>query len=146
MTFVEVSSNNWDTHFDNYQRTSDLCNEVDRPYARLLTDLKERGLLETTLVIWMGEFGRTPRINGRGGRDHFPRAYSVALAGCGVKSGQAIGRTNATGEEIVDGKHSVPDLLTTIYDKLGIDAFHENMSSVGRPIRVVENGSLIDCV
>ncbi len=146
VTFVEVSSNNWDTHFDNYQRTSDLCNEVDRPYARLLTDLKERGLLETTLVIWMGEFGRTPRINGRGGRDHFPRAYSVALAGCGVKSGQAIGRTNATGEEIVDGKHSVPDLLTTIYDKLGIDAFHENMSSVGRPIRVVENGSLIDGV
>ena len=94
----------------------------------------------------MGEFGRTPRINGRGGRDHFPRAYSVALAGCGVKSGQVIGRTNATGEEIVDGKHSVPDLLTTIYDKLGIDAFHENMSSVGRPIRVVENGSLIDGV
>ncbi len=146
VTFVEVTSSNWDTHFDNYERTSDLCSEVDRPYARLLTDLKDRGLLETTLVIWMGEFGRTPRINGRGGRDHFPRAYSVALAGCGIQSGKVIGRTSDSGEEIVEGKHSVPDLLTTIYDKLGIDAFHENMSSVGRPIRIVENGALIECV
>lgn len=144
VTFVEVASNNWDTHFDNYERTTALCGEVDRPYARLLTDLKERGLLETTLVIWMGEFGRTPRINGRGGRDHYPRAYSLALAGCGVSGGRVIGGTNAGGEDIVDGKTSVPDLLTTIYDKLGIDAFHENMSSVGRPIRVVENGALID--
>ncbi len=146
VTFVEVSSNNWDTHFDNYERTTTLCGEVDRPYARLLADLKERGLLETTLVIWMGEFGRTPRINGRGGRDHYPRAYSLALAGCGVSGGQVIGATDSGGEDIVDRKTSVPDLLTTIYDKLGIDAFHENMSSIGRPIRVVENGSLIDDV
>ncbi|MBA63658.1 MAG: hypothetical protein CMJ76_14985 [Planctomycetaceae bacterium] len=146
VTFVEVTSSNWDTHFDNYQRTTELCSEVDRPYARLLTDLKDRGLLATTLVVWMGEFGRTPRINSRGGRDHFPRAYSVALAGCGINSGQVIGGTSASGEEIVAGKHSVPDLLTTIYDKLGIDGLHENMSSVGRPIRIVENGSLIENV
>mgnify|MGYP003322436842 CR=1 FL=1 len=144
VTFVEVTSGNWDTHFDNYERTTDLCRQVDRPYARLLEDLKDRGLLDTTLVIWMGEFGRTPRINARGGRDHFPRAYSVALAGCGVRGGQVIGRTSESGEEILEGKNSVPNLLTTIYDKLGIDAFHENMSSVGRPIRVVENGALID--
>ena len=107
---------------------------------------KDRGMLDTTLVIWMGEFGRTPRINARGGRDHFPRAYSIALAGCGVSGGQVIGRTSESGEEILEGKNSVPNLLTTIYDKLGIDAIHENMSSVGRPIRVVENGALIEGV
>ena len=146
VTFVQVTSNNWDTHFDNYERTSTLCQEVDRPYARLLADLQERGLLDSTLVIWMGEFGRTPRINGRGGRDHYPRAYSIALAGCGVSAGQVIGETDVNGENILSGKTSVPDLLTTIYDKLGIDAFHENLSSVGRPIRVVENGSLIEGV
>ena len=146
VTFVEVTSGNWDTHFDNYERTTDLCKQVDRPYARLLEDLKDRGMLDTTLVIWMGEFGRTPRINARGGRDHFPRAYSIALAGCGVSGGQVIGRTSESGEEILEGKNSVPNLLTTIYDKLGIDAFHENMSSVGRPIRVVENGALIEDV
>jgi len=146
VTFVEVASPNWDTHFDNASRTTELCQQVDQPYAQLLKDLKQRGLLDTTLVLWMGEFGRTPRINGRGGRDHYPRAYNVAMAGAGVQGGQVIGATDDGGVEITDQPVSVNDLLTTIYDAVGIDSFHENMSPIGRPIRIVEDGSLIDGV
>ena len=91
-------------HISTITSTSTLCQEVDRPYARLLADLQERGLLDSTLVIWMGEFGRTPRINGRGGRDHYPRAYSIALAGCGVSAGQVIGETDVNGENILSEK------------------------------------------
>ena len=94
----------------------------------------------------MGEFGRTPRINGRSGRDHYPRAYNVAMAGAGVQGGQVIGATDDGGVEITDQPVSVNDLLTTIYDAVGIDSFHENMSPIGRPIRIVEDGSLIDGV
>jgi hypothetical protein len=146
VTFIEVASSNWDTHFDNATRTNTLCQEVDKPYAQLLMDLKQRGLLDTTLVIWMGEFGRSPRINGRGGRDHYPRAFNVALAGAGVQGGQVLGATDASGNNITDQPVSVNDLLTTIYDALGIDSFHENMSRIGRPIRIVEDGEIIDGV
>ncbi|HTN74838.1 MAG TPA: DUF1501 domain-containing protein, partial [Pirellulaceae bacterium] len=85
VTFVEVNLGNWDTHDNNFERAKQLCTQLDQPYAQLLKDLKERGMLEKTLVVWMGEFGRTPRINPRGGRDHYPRAFNVALAGGGVK-------------------------------------------------------------
>src|SRR5262249_59320238 len=78
VTFVEVEMNGWDTHQDNFTRTKSLSETVDPAFAALVTDLKVRGLLEKTLVIWMGEFGRTPRINPRTGRDHFPRAFNVA--------------------------------------------------------------------
>lgn len=146
VTFIEVASSNWDTHFDNASRTNTLCQEVDQPYAQLLADLKQRGLLDTTLVIWMGEFGRTPRINSRAGRDHYPRSFNVALAGAGVQGGQVIGATDASGNNITDQPVSVNDLLTTIYDALGIDSFHENMSRIGRPIRIVEDGEIVDGV
>ena len=78
------------------------CGNVDQPSARLIADLKERGMLDRTLVIWMGEFGRTPQINPRGGRDHFPKAFNVALAGGGVRGGQVIGATNDAGTEVTD--------------------------------------------
>src|SRR6266851_1436578 len=92
VTFVEVGSFGWDTHADNFNRVAQLRGSVDPAFGALVTDLKERGMLEKTLVIWMGEFGRTPRINeGRNGRDHFPRAFSAALAGGGVNGGQVIG-------------------------------------------------------
>ena len=146
VTFIEVASSNWDTHFDNAARTNTLCQEIDKPYAQLLADLKQRGLLDTTLVIWMGEFGRTPRINSRAGRDHYPRAFNVALAGAGVQGGQVIGATDASGNNITDQPVSVNDLLTTIYDALGIDSFHENISRIGRPIQIVEDGEIIDGV
>src|SRR5207302_7386215 len=87
VTFIEVESDGWDTHQNNFDRSKTLSGDVDKGFAALLADLRERGMLEKTLVIWMGEFGRTPRINGNNGRDHFPRAFTVALAGGGVKGG-----------------------------------------------------------
>jgi uncharacterized protein (DUF1501 family) len=143
VTFVEVNAGNWDTHEDNFNRSRELCAEVDRPYARLLADLRQRGLLDKTLVVWMGEFGRTPRINPRAGRDHYPRAFSVALAGGGVRGGQVIGSTDAGGEAIAERPLTVPDLFRTICHSLGLDADQENMSSIGRPIRVVDGGQVV---
>lgn len=140
---VEVTHGNWDTHDDNFGRSRTLCEAVDRPFARLLGDLKDRGLLERTLVIWMGEFGRTPRVNPRGGRDHFPRAYSVAMAGAGVRGGQVIGATSASGEEVKDRPIGVSDLFRTFCHGLKINADRENMSSIGRPIKIVDGGEVV---
>ena len=143
VTFVEVAAGNWDTHQDNFDRTSSLCEQIDQPYAFLLEDLKQRGLLEQTLVVWMGEFGRTPRINARGGRDHYPRAYNVALAGAGVRGGQVIGSTDPGGIGVEDRPVGIPDLLRTIFQAVGVDADQENMSNVGRPIMVVDGGEAV---
>lgn len=142
VTFVEVAAGNWDTHTDNAERTRELCGQVDRPFAQLVRDLQQRGMLERTLVIWMGEFGRTPRINPRGGRDHFPRAFNLALAGGGVKGGQVIGSTDASGSEVADRPVTVPDLFRTFCHVLNLDADRENVS-VNRPIPVVTGGEII---
>ncbi len=106
-----------------------------------MSDLKERGLLETTTVVWMGEFGRTPGINPRNGRDHYPSAWSVVLGGGGVKGGQAIGATNASGAEVAERPVAVVDLLATICLALGIDPTKQNMSNVSRPIRIVDQSA-----
>ncbi len=141
--FVEVVLGNWDTHEDNGNRTSVLCDELDRPAANLILDLDQRGLLDSTLVVWMGEFGRSPKVNGRGGRDHFPRAFSVWMAGCGVRGGQVIGKTSDDGSEIIDRPIAVNDLLRTIYRALGIDANRE--LHVGtRPLKVADTGTAVD--
>ena len=140
---VEITSNGWDTHQDNFAQTKRLCGEIDRPWAQLLTDLQERGMLERTLVVWMGEFGRTPRVNARGGRDHYPRAFSAALAGAGIRGGQAIGRTDPSGTEVADRPVTEKDLFRTMCRALGIDADQENMSGIGRPIKIVDGGEAI---
>ncbi len=137
---IEISVGNWDTHFDNFSRTSDLCGQIDQPFAALIRDLETRGMLDKTLVVWTGEFGRTPRVNGRGGRDHYPRAYNAVLAGGGVQGGQVIGKTDASGESIEDRPVGVSDFLRTICHSLKIDADIEHMSGIGRPIRVVDGG------
>ena len=144
--FVEVSLGaglGWDTHQDNFERSRNLTGQIDQPMAELVRDLRDRGLLENTLVVWMGEFGRTPKINPRVGRDHFPRAFSVALAGCGVRGGQVIGATNDAGQEVADRPVTVHDLFQSIYHALGIDAEHENMSRIGRPIKLVDGGEVV---
>ncbi|HUY33654.1 MAG TPA: DUF1501 domain-containing protein [Pirellulales bacterium] len=143
VTFVEVALGNWDTHDDNFNRTKALAGELDQPFAQLITDLKQRGRLDKTLVIWMGEFGRTPRINPRGGRDHFPRAFSAALAGGAVRGGQVIGRTGPGGEDVAERPVKVEDLFRTFYKSLGIDSDKENMSPIGRPIKIVEGGAVV---
>jgi len=143
VTFVEVSHGPWDTHQDNFNRTRTLNGQIDQPVAALLADLKSRGLLDSTLVIWTGEFGRTPRINPNSGRDHFPRAFTSVLAGGGVKGGQTIGSTDAGGEAVKDRPVSVNDLLRTACHALGIDADKQNMSSIGRPIKIVDGGEVV---
>ncbi|MGE0759214.1 MAG: DUF1501 domain-containing protein, partial [Pirellulaceae bacterium] len=143
ITFVEVTLGNWDTHDNNFERCRELCEQMDRPYAALLRDLRQRGLLDKTLVVWMGEFGRTPQVNPRGGRDHYPRAFSTVLAGAGIRGGQVIGRTSPGGDEAADRPVGVNDLLRTICHGLGVDADKENMSNVGRPMRIVDGGDVV---
>ena len=143
VAFVEVASKGWDTHFDNFTRTRDLCGEVDQPTAQLITDLNQRGMLDRTLVIWMGEFGRTPRINLRAGRDHYPKAFSVALAGGGVRGGQVIGRLDKSGSDVSDRPVLVTDLFRSIYHALRLDPDYENTSSNGRPIKLVDGGAVV---
>jgi uncharacterized protein (DUF1501 family) len=142
VTFVEVVSGNWDTHRDNYTGHKNLATAVDPAFTMLLCDLKDRGLLDKTLVVWMGEFGRTPNINGNKGRDHYPRAFNVALAGGGVKGGQVIGSTDAKGMFVEKRPVSVPDLFCTIYEALKINP-RKQIQADGRPIRLVEGGAAV---
>ncbi len=148
VAFVEVAlsgtPNNgvgWDTHIDNFNAVRALSGVLDPAFATLMKDLRERDLLETTLVVWMGEFGRTPKINPQGGRDHFPIAWSVVLGGAGIKGGQAYGRTSPDGMEVTDGKVGVADLYATICRAVGIDPSKENISPEGRPIPLVERSA-----
>ncbi len=143
VTFVEVESNGWDTHQDNFKRVKSLADGVDPALAALVGDLKERGMLERTLVIWMGEFGRTPKINPNTGRDHFPRAFNVALAGGGIKGGRVIGRTSDEGTEVKERPVSVADLFCTFCQALKINPRKENIGSLGRPIKLVDGGAAV---
>jgi uncharacterized protein (DUF1501 family) len=140
VTFVEVTLNGWDTHDDNFARVKRLAEQVDQPFAQLIRDLKDRGMLDRTLVVWMGEFGRTPNVNPRGGRDHYPRAFNVAMAGGPIRGGQVVGETDAAGAAVKDRPVTVPDLFQTICAALKIDGDKENQSGVGRPIKIVDGG------
>ena len=144
VTFVEVGLDGWDTHQDNFDRTTKLAGTVDQPFAVLIADLKQRGMLDKTLVIWMGEFGRTPNINANAGRDHFPKAFNVALAGGGIRGGQVIGETDSGGADIKDRPVPVNDLFQTFCKSLGMKAAKENMSPIGRPIKIVDGGKPVN--
>jgi hypothetical protein len=141
VTFIEVEHGNWDTHQDNFERTKTLSAPADKGFAALVADLKERGLLEKTLIIWMGEFGRTPRINGQNGRDHYPRVFSVALAGGGIKGGQVIGASSADGSDVKSRPVTVPDLFCTFCQSLKINPRKENIGPLERPIKIVDGGA-----
>jgi uncharacterized protein (DUF1501 family) len=143
VSFVEVVCNGWDTHQDNFAKVAELAGQVDRPFAALVRDLERRGMLADTLVIWMGEFGRTPQVNPRGGRDHFPRSFNAVLAGGGVAGGAIVGKTDKAGVEVSDRPVTVPDLFATFCASLGIDAAKENVSSSGRPIKLVDGGQAV---
>jgi uncharacterized protein (DUF1501 family) len=139
--FVEVSLGGWDTHLDNFSRVKTLSAQVDAAVSALIADLKDRGLLDSTLVVWMGEFGRTPNMNTRGakpGRDHYPRAWSLAMFGGGLKGGQVIGSTDREGATVVDRKTSAQDFLATVCELLGIDHTKQNETPGGRPVRIVD--------
>ena len=128
----------WDTHANNFELVRNQCTVLDPAWSTLISDLRDRGLLDSTLVVWMGEFGRTPQINEQNGRDHFPAAWSAVLAGAGVKGGQALGRTSPDGMEVADRPVTTPELFATICASLGIDPDTENISNQGRPISIVD--------
>ncbi len=151
--FVSVLNTGWDTHEDlvlqlklGYSGANvgvGLIPTFDLGFSALLEDLSQRGLLDETLVIAMGEFGRTPKLNTRGGRDHWPRVFSVVLAGGGVPGGQVIGSSDRVGESPDDRPVTPNDLACTIYTLLGIDPKHELQTADGRPVPVNQGGELI---
>jgi hypothetical protein len=139
--FVEVNLGGWDTHQDNFDRVKSLTGQADKALAALVTDLKARGLLDSTLIVWMGEFGRTPHINARGakpGRDHYPKAWSLMMLGGGVRGGTVHGKTDAEGATVEDGKTTAQDFLATVCELMGIDCTKENETPTKRPIRIVD--------
>ncbi len=135
VTFIEVRSNGWDTHKQNHENVGKLAQGVDPGFAALINDLKQRGMLEQTLVVWMGEFGRTPKINPNGGRDHFPKVFNVALAGGGVRGGQVIGRVNT--RTAPTSKNNLGQCLrpadVAVSCLLKVDSAKEMMSPIGPP-------------
>jgi hypothetical protein len=142
--FVEVTLGGWDTHENNWDRVKRNSDMVDPAMSTLITDLKDRGLLDSTLVIWMGEFGRTPKINARGngkpGRDHYPRAWTSVMFGGGIKGGQVIGKTDKEGAVVEERPIAVLDFMSTVCKVLGINYTKQNMTPIGRPIRIVDKG------
>jgi hypothetical protein len=128
----------WDTHQQNFESVRTLSGTLDPAWATLMSELKSRGLLDSTLIVWMGEFGRTPKINPNQGRDHYPNAWSTVLAGGGIRGGQVIGQTSADGTTVKQRPVTVPDLLATVCRALAIDPMKQNISNVGRPIRLVD--------
>ncbi|HCO21982.1 hypothetical protein Mal35_41890 [Gimesia maris] len=143
-TFIEVRSNGWDNHADISETLSPRAQEVDAGMAALISDLKQRGMLDKTLVVWMGEFGRTPKINARAGRDHYPRVFSAALAGGGVKGGQVIGSSTKDGSAVQDRPVEVTDLFCSICQSLQVEPRKENMSPLGRPMKIVDGGKVVN--
>ncbi len=150
--FVTVTDRGWDTHEDLYLRLREgytggkvgKIPQLDVALSALIEDLDDRGLLDSTMVLVMGEFGRTPKLNPRGGRDHWPRAFSVALAGGGIRGGQVVGKSDSHGESPADRPVSPADLVRTVYHALGISGDHELHTDDGRPVQVNRDGSLID--
>jgi hypothetical protein len=141
--FVEVMLKGWDTHDNNFPRVRELSGVLDQAMSALLDDLSARGLLQSTLIVWLGDFGRTPRINERGGRDHFPAASSVVLAGGGITGGTVVGATSADGDEIVAQPVTVPHLYRSIAWAMNLDADRTRLSPSGRPLKTVDGGALI---
>jgi hypothetical protein len=138
--FVEVTLDGWDTHKDNFERTKKLMAMLDTGAASMLRELEERRLLDSTLVVVAGEFGRTPNINSNEGRDHHPKAWSVLLGGGGLRGGIVFGQTSPDGDAVVDKPVTVPDLLATLAALLGMDPDETVLTPAGRPISLTDHG------
>ena len=141
--FVEVHLDGWDTHADNFRESQRLCAQIDGPWSALIDDLTARGLWDDTLLVWMGEFGRTPRVNPQRGRDHFPQITPVVLGGGPIAAGGVIGATNRAGTQIEGDAHAVPDLFATILTALGIAPDTEYTTDFNSPTTATEEGSPI---
>lgn len=137
--FAEVTLDGWDTHRDNFRRTRSLSEDVDAALSALLEDLDQSGRLNHTLVIWMGEFGRSPQLTSGAGRNHWARAWSTLVAGGGVRGGQIVGRTDRDAAEVVERPISTVDFLATVCTLLKIDSTRENHApGLNRPIPIVD--------
>ena len=138
--FVRVGRAWWDSHGQNFETHQELVPELDHVMATLIDDLKDRGLLEHTLIITLAEFGRTPGINASLGRDHFASAWSTSLTGAGVKGGTVYGKSDATGNKVADGEVGAAQLFATIYRALGINP-QKNYYLGSRPIPLTDPGT-----
>jgi len=140
---VTINHANWDTHSANFTVLRDLLPRLDRAVAALFQDLADRGMLESTLVVVTGEFGRTPKINKDAGRDHWSKVFTVAVGGGGLQGGRVIGKSDAWAAEPAEDPVSPEDLAATIHTQLGIDPNHELITPEGRPIAIVNGGRVI---
>jgi hypothetical protein len=141
--FVEVDLGGWDTHSNNFTDLARKLPEMDQAMSALVGDLAERGLLQDTAIIWMGEFGRTPRINGDAGRDHWARSWSVVVGGAGFKGGKVIGQTSADGTEVESEPYSSEDLMASVLKSLDIPLTTTFQSRSGRPMKIANSGKVI---
>jgi uncharacterized protein (DUF1501 family) len=139
-----VNSGGWDLHQNNFTSLQKKLPELDKAFAALMEDLKQRGLLDSTVVMCMGEFGRTPRINGNAGRDHFARAWSLVIGGAGIKGGRAIGKTTSDGTSVEGEKHSSEDLMASVFKALGISLQVTYTAKNGRPMKIAGGGKPIE--
>jgi uncharacterized protein (DUF1501 family) len=139
---VEVELSGWDTHDNNFGRSAKLMGQLDPAFAQLIADLKQRDLLSKTVIVCMGEFGRTPRVNAREGRDHHARCFSAVMAGGGLKAGQVVGATDPDGREVAGPATQVPDLFATVMTAMGMDPT-KVYSANDRPIALANKGKVI---
>jgi hypothetical protein len=143
--FVAMETSRWDTHQDNFRGLlhEDCLPSLDRYWPALLEDLQERGLMENTVVIWMGEFGRTPQVNGQAGRDHWGRSNAICMSGAGISVGTVVGETDKHCSAPVGMSHSTHDLAATVYRLAGVDCTKEYLTPDGRPVLINYNGKPI---
>ena len=142
--FVEVTLDGWDTHDDNFARVKSRCEILDPAMSALVSDLATRSLLDKTIVVCLGEFGRTPRISGEEGRDHHPAAFSAVLAGGGLRAGVVVGQTDEDGQKVASDPVRVADLFATLATRLGMDPHAMLEAPNGRPVALTDGGLVVD--
>ena len=142
--FVEVNSGGWDLHQNCFTRLEQKLPEVDQAMSALVEDLAQRGLLEDTIVLCMGEFGRTPRINGTAGRDHWARSWSIVAGGGGIVGGKIVGGTNEDGTRVTTEPYSAEDLMSTVCQAMGISLKKSYTAGNGRPMMIAGGGKVIE--
>ena len=142
--FVEVDLGGWDNHAGIFDTLSQRkLPDLDRAMAALVADLAERGMLDDTVIVWMGEFGRTPNINGGGGRDHWARSWSAVVGGGGFRRGLVVGETSADGKEVTSEPFSSQDLMASVLKAMGISLETTFTAKNGRPMKIANSGKVI---
>ncbi len=141
--FVEVNFGGWDLHQNCFDQLGTKLPQLDTAMSALVDDLNQRGLLDDTIVLWMGEFGRTPRINANAGRDHWARSWSVVVGGGGIAGGRVVGATNEDGTRVTTEPYSSEDLMATVCQAMGISLQTNFTASNGRPMKIAGGGKVI---